>query len=238
MGHTRQQYEDRIRQRLGDFGIRQTVVEASIPLVLEDAFARLSSDRPRRSAQTFPGDGVAFEFDLTADALADSFVVAWSRVTSVEYPAGSRIPEYLDAFSQWTEADGTVRLLEATPSVGQTVVIRYVSPWPYPTDDPADDPLPDLWFQAVCSLAAGRAARAQAVEFARKQSNSIAGTTYQQDPSPLFEAARELEAVYSSTITGALPGDSDAGSVVAMAVQTMDVFGDTVLFHRSHRRSG
>lgn len=236
MGHTRQQYEDRIRQHLGDFGIRQTIADGTIPIVLEDALARLSSDKPRRAAQTFAGDAATFEFDLTVDGAAPAYVVSWSRVIDVEYPSGQRVPTYLGGLTEWVETDGVVRLLTSTPGATESVVIRYASPWPFPTDDPADDPLPDLWFQAVCSLAAARAARGKAVEFARKQSNTVAGTTYQNDPSPLFEAARELEAVYRDTISGSLPGDEGGTGSLAMAVQTMDVFGDTVLFHRSHRR--
>lgn len=230
MGHTVQQYEDRIRSRLGDFGILQLLDGAQIPLALELALATFSKDNPRIAAQTFTGDGATYTFDLTADAAAPTFDPDWSRIISVEYPTGNRDRSYLDPHD-WTvdQILGEVTLLEATPAAGETVEIRYTATWPYPTDTAGDDPIGDIWFNAVCSLAAAEVARGKGAEFARRQSNSVAGDLIQQDPTPLFEAARLLEKAYTDQILGRA-SSGDGPPQIGFAVTEIDHLPDA-LFH-------
>ena len=52
MGHTRQQYEDHIRARLGDLGVVQHISETSIPSALEAALDDILA-RAQKSVRIF-----------------------------------------------------------------------------------------------------------------------------------------------------------------------------------------
>lgn len=233
MGHTRQDWEDRIRARLGDHGVLQTIDTSRIALGLEEGLAILASDRPREITQTFNGDGDTYDFNLTGTG-DDAFIDRWSQIVYVEYPAGQRIPVYLEARRYMVlPASDTVRLLVDTPTTGTgNVKITYTARYPYPTDTATDDDVPGAWFEAVAALCASRAARDQAVAFARKQSAHVAGQQYERDPAPLFTAAKALKATYDQLVLGV--GDGTGGgtsSEIGYAVSDVDVFPNA-LFHR------
>lgn len=230
MGHTRTQYLDRIRNRLGDLNIIQHLAAAPFDLALEEALATYTKDQARYASFTATGDGSAYTYDLTADA-DQPWVPGFSRVVDVEHPTGNRRRTMVDSRG-YAERDGTVTLLDVTPASGAGLLIRYTTTWPHPDDDAATDLIPDVHFPAVTALAAAQLARGKAVEFARRQSNSVAGTAVTLDPQPLFDAARHLEKVYTDTVLGR--SDTAGGgtsSGVAMAVSDMDIFEHT-LFHR------
>lgn len=103
---------------------------------VNDAFAFYQQHRTNEIIEDIAGSGV---FDLTLPATYDQ---EKSRVTRVEYPAGQRVPCYLNA-DQWLEYDdggGTkvLRLLDETPATGETVRITFTAPYTLATV-PSDD---------------------------------------------------------------------------------------------------
>ena len=237
MGLSAEQYEDRIRAKLGDLGVLQLIGAEPLPIHLESALRQFSIDRPRVSEQTFDGDGAAYDFDLTADADADAWVPGWSRVIEVEYPAGEREQAaYILDEADWdlvragTTGDGVVRLESITPDTGtDNVAIRYTTMWPHPTADAATDEIPDAYGDAVAALAASKAIRAKAIEAARKQSATVRGERFDLDPEALFKAAAEAAKEYSDIVLGRPDGPS-APPQIAYATTELDVFPDAI-FH-------
>lgn len=238
MGASRQQYEDRIRSRLGDFGVLQLISEEQLPLALEEAIMTFSNDRPRRAAQTFAGNGAAFAFNLAADVAAPPFVGSWSRIVELEYPAGGRQRSTLSLADARLEDNGTtLTLVAVTPATGQNLVVRYTTMWPYPTDTPADDAIPTPYFNAVASLAGSKLARWKGVEHARQASVKVATQIVQRDPAQLFSAADGLAKSYTDIVLGRADGaGGDAGvpNAPALAVTTINHSPDT-LFHDQNR---
>ena len=228
MTWSRSQYEDRIRDRLGDLGILQHIGEERIPLALERALSTLTKDRPAERTDTASGDGTAQTFDLAA---LDGWVAGWSRLISVEHPTGSIPREYVDsqAYAVW---DDTLELEEAPAAGTDNIRLRFTGAWAFPDDDPADDTaaIPEPYAQAVADLAAANVAKGKAVEFARQQSTSVAGDLFQRDAAPLFEAARTWEKAYEDTVLGRAE-TPDSATPVAMATTDVDVFPAS-LFHR------
>ena len=229
MGQTRNAWETRIRARMGDLGVLQRVPAERIPLALETALATLSADRPKETTVSLVGDGSAYSLTLTG------WIDRWSRVLRVEYPTGERIPSYLEEGRDFTVLPGTstFRLYNLTPASGETCAVTFATRWPTPTDSAAVDLVPSAWFEAVCSLAAAEAVKAQAVEYARKQSVGVAGDLFNLDPGPLFTAAASLRRLYDEIVLG-LPPEGRAGetrSELAMGVVDQETF-PRALFHR------
>ncbi len=232
MTWSRQQYEDRIRDRLGDLDILQHIAETRIPLALESALSTFTKDRPRQASQLFSGTGTDQTFDLTTSA---DWVDGWSRVISVEHPTGNIPRTQIDSHDYFTEAEGaTADLIFHTPPAGGTdnIKVTFRAAWDYPDDTPSDDtnPIPEIYSQAVANLASAYVARGKANEFARQQSTSVAGDLFQRDATPLYEAAAGLETAYKDTVLGR-PESEDTASQLAMAVSDVDVFPASV-FHR------
>ena len=238
MGFTRQQYEDRIRQRLGDFGVLQLISEEQIPLALEDAFTVVSKDEPREAFIDIAGDGATYSFDLTVGGSSE-WEPRFSRIIELESPLGQRPRELLDVREADVIDGTTLQLDETTPAAGDTLRVRFTTSWPFPDDTAATDELTASWGQAVASLAAANVARAKAIEYARRQSNTVLGDTIQQDPDPLFEAARQLEKLYRDTVLGRRDSaGAGSSSTIALAVSDIDILQENSLFHRREQLSG
>lgn len=231
MTWSRQQYEDRIRSRAGDLGIEQHLLDETMPAALEAALATFSKDRPRIATDTFSGDNTTRTFDLTAAA---DWTAGWSTVRSVEHPTGEIPKQYVDSH-KWTHDEETDELLiHDAPAAGtDNIKIRYTALWAYPDDDPSDDPnpIPEIYAQAVASLAASKVIHGEAVKYARQHSQSVAGDLYVRDPAPLFQAASELKNAYEETVLGRPTGGTTA-SPIAMTTIDVDVFPDALLHTR------
>ncbi len=229
MGHTRSQYEDRIRARLGDLGLLQHIEETQIPLGLEDAILVFQKDRPRKATDsTFDGDGTIQTFDLT---LVADWVPGWSRITTVEHPTGVIPRTVVDSHDYEVDEEEDDLIFHVAPVAGtNNIKITFTAAWPFPDDTAATDLIPDVYFQAVTAKAAGTILRAKAHEFARQESTSVAGDLFRRDAGPLYQGANELDKVYTDTVLGR-PAGEDTKSQVAIAVSDVDVFPAS-LFHR------
>ncbi len=233
MGHTKGQWDDRMRGWLGDLGVYELIDGTAMPGHLEAAIAEYSNDFPRRISELFTGDGVAFDFDLTGTA-KDAFVDRWSSVIEVEYPVGDRNRTLLELRDiEVLEGTDTVRLIRTTPAAAtDNLKITYTVVWGHPTDTPGDDLISDLHFPAVAALAASHTARGKASEMARRSSSSVAGELFTHDPTPLFTAAKELRDYYRAVVLGQEPDENGGGgSEPALLVERIDVFPGA-LFHR------
>lgn len=227
MAWNRTQYEDRIRERLGDLGLLQHIGEETLPFALERALATFTKDRPAEQSTELAGDGTARAFDLTAGGTS-TWEPGWSRVLSVEHPTGNIPRTYIDSH-HYNVVDDTI---ETDTALNGTIRVRHTALWAFPDDDATDDDpaIPEVYAQAIADLAAAHVAKGKAVEFARQQSTSVAGDLFQRDAAPLFDAARTWEKAYTDTVIGR-PTDEDTASQVAGATIDVDVFPASI-FHR------
>lgn len=228
MGHTRTQYENAIRGRLGDLGLLQHIDETQIPIALEDALLTFSKDRPRRVSGTFSGDGTTQTFDLST---LTGWATGWSRVASVEYPAGEIPPRILDSHRYTVDEESDDLVIYFAPDAGaDNIKIRFFATYPFPNDTADTDLVADVYYPAITAKAGANTLRAKANEFARQQSTSVAGDLFRRDAEPLFRGASLLEKVYTDTVLGRPTGEGDSKQV-ALAVGDVDTFPDS-LFHR------
>lgn len=242
MGRTLAQYDDRIRNRLGDLGVAQHFRGEATTLALEAALGTFSNDHPREITQTIAGDSATYNLDLDDGAAAgQEFISGWSRITAVEYPAGERQPEYLEETYDWLEVHdaGTnyLRLINTTPATGENVKVTYTAPWPYPTDTATDDPLPTVYADAVAALAASQMAYAKGTKLAAQQSTSVVGQINANNPEALFTAAAGLRKAYETTVLGR-PASAGAAPQIGYAVTEVDVFPDAIFHGRSRSHNG
>lgn len=232
---SRQQYEDRMRDHLGDLGIIQHIPETSIPLALERALATFTKDRPRTAAHLLSGDGSTQSFNLlTGPTAAPDWQDGWSRIQTIEHPTGDIPKTYLDRGHDWNLEDGVLEFTDAPATGTNNIKIRHTALWDFPDDDPSDDvnPIPEIYAHAIAALAASNLIRGKAVEFARQASTSVAGDLFQRDPEPLFTAAKELKSEYEDTVLGR-SGDETTPSQLGYAVADVDVFPAALLHTRA-----
>jgi len=228
MGHSRQQYEDRIRARIGDLGLIQHIEETQIPLGLEDALLRFSKDKPRVTSQKLSGDGTTQLFDLTVDA---DWALSWSRVLEIEHPTGDVPRTIVDSHGYEVDDETDLLTLTLAPVTGvDNIRVKFTATYPFPDDTTTTDLIADVYFNAIAAKAASTILRAKAAEYARRQSTSVAGDLFRFDPADLFEGANALSKVYTDTVLGRPEGEG-VKAQVAMAVSDVDVFPAS-LFHR------
>ena len=118
---------------------------ADYTAALDAALEDLNSNHPKVTSASEAGDGSTYEWTLA------SWVEEQSVVRSVEYPAGERNPEYLDADEYAMVIPGDLRLLNYTPGAAESIKISYTIPWTLTAE--AND-IPDRHFEAICSRAA------------------------------------------------------------------------------------
>lgn len=116
---------------------------------LQDAVARYSVLRSQLAAYDFTGDGSTYDFALPA-----GWITGFSKVISIEYPAGDQIPAYLDSNFYGFYLDptqGLVLRFYVTPSAGGTARVLFTKPQ---VVKGTVDTIPAEDFEAVCFLAA------------------------------------------------------------------------------------
>ncbi|MFQ5646259.1 MAG: hypothetical protein ACE5GM_04960 [bacterium] len=121
--------------------------EADIDNFILEALSYYSKDRPRVKVTDISGDG-GYEYDLPS-----GWDQGFSTVKRIEYPAGERIPVYLES-TDWmiyTDTGGKkLRLLHHTPSGTEVIRVTYTCLY----DDTEIDLIPAGDQDAFCSLAA------------------------------------------------------------------------------------
>lgn len=157
MGRTLTDWDERVALWLHDATQQDvTNVGAIEQLGLPSALAQYAQDRA----------GTVIAVDATGNGTnyvtIPGYNAATDAVQAVEYPLGQQPPNYLDG-SGWgvrpSLADPAIVLLElygTRPPVGARVRVSYTSsaPLPFPTDDVADDLVPESAFVFVAALAA------------------------------------------------------------------------------------
>jgi hypothetical protein len=138
---------------------------------IQNAVSAHSKYKPRSRIHDFNGDGAAFDFLLSGAA---GFEVGFSKVLSVEFPAGERVPVYLED-EDWTIYEAAtetpkLRLLAATPGATEKVRVRYTVRH---SVDAAAGTIPDGDFEAVGHYAAHFALDALANRYTQTQDSTI-----------------------------------------------------------------
>lgn len=233
MGHTWSQWSDELRARTGDLGVLQAVEDSLIPAAIGAALAKLGRDVPLWHSQTLTGTGLVYDFDLAA--APGVFVVGWSQLELVEYPAGEKLRRIVDTFGyEVLPGTGTLRLLDAVPAATETVKVAYTRLYPTPTDTASADLVPDGLFEPVVALAASKLLRAEGSKMGRRQSVSVLSNLSQLDPSQLFAAADLLAAEYRDTVMPGSAGVGGGGGSVGYAISDMDP-SEGYLWHGGRR---
>src|SRR5581483_11746486 len=121
---------------------------------IQNALKEHSKNKPLVKVFDIAGNGVAFDF---ATSTLTSWEDDFSKILTVEFPAGEREPVYLDddAWTLYKKPTGLVlRLFNDTPSSAQSVRVSYTIR--HSVDDSAGT-VPDADFEALCHLAANYA---------------------------------------------------------------------------------
>jgi hypothetical protein len=122
----------------------------SLESALRDAVFFYSRLKPRTLLELYNGDGETYDFRLPKE-WANSF----SKVLSVEYPAGNRTPSYIDheEFIVYykTNDNPYLRLLSSTPKMGEQVLVELTGLHSLNKDDST---IPEAHIDPVISLAA------------------------------------------------------------------------------------
>ena len=121
-----------VRRRAGDVNATQRLTDDQVDLAIVSAVERYSKDRPREAVVDLTGNGTSF-YSL---ALLTGFVLDWSIVRRIEYPAGPvatvGTPTFLSPGKDWsihrTASVDYLRLTFATPSTAETVRVWYTVP--------------------------------------------------------------------------------------------------------------
>ncbi len=91
---------------------------------IAEALKRYSKSKPRKPVADIAGDG-SYDYDMPSP-----FDPEFSRVTEVEWPAGRRVKETVDALD-WTlyeSPTGTkLRFLSSTPGAGTTIRVTFTA---------------------------------------------------------------------------------------------------------------
>ena len=118
-----------VRRRAGDVNATQRLSDEQVDLAIVSAVERYSKDRPKEAVVDLTGNGTAFYWL----ALLTGFVLDWSIVRRIEYPAGPvatvGTPTFLSPGKDWsihrTASVDYLRLNFATPSAAETVRVWY-----------------------------------------------------------------------------------------------------------------
>jgi hypothetical protein len=152
-----------------------------------EAVKEYSKHRPRVRVHELSGDGQVYQWALPAD-----WEEGFSGINGeVEYPAGRRVPEYIDAERWMLYREPALglrfRLLDVTPGATEKVRVPYTVRH---TVDAATDTVPVADREAVAKLAASYAARSLAAYYSQTQdptmgADSVSYRTKAQDYSML-----------------------------------------------------
>jgi len=151
-------YIDRVKKLIpqAEAELPPTALDSSMESAVEE-YSRL---RPRILVQEYTGDGTTYDFSLPTD-----FTLGFSRIISIEYPAGERSPVYLKPqyYFIYRKPTATVLRLLITPQSTKKFNVAYTA---LHKVDATTDTIPSSDFEAVCFLAAHYIAQALAAKYA------------------------------------------------------------------------
>lgn len=183
------------------------------------ALAQYSIDRPRSVAV----DLTQSAYYLPLPAASDGWVDGWSRIESIESPAGLTPPVRL-ADGAWilTRDPATpathVVLMPFTLTATQKARVYFTTTWPAPTTLATDDLVPSVAFMPVCSLAAAMCCWALATQASRSRQGAI--PTDFVDGSErarnLLDVAAGLRVIYNTFIGLGVAGETSSVSSKAL----------------------
>lgn len=229
MGQSIDTWRDRVLLMIRDAAAVDAPGNTAVELGVRPAIAQFSIDRPRVTAV----DVLAVDRILPLPSQADGWQEGWSVVHQIEAPAGQTPPSVLldtDWSSVRDPSTPTVqRILLPADVAGETCRIVFTAAWPMPTSTPADDLIPDIGFDAVCSLAAAMVCTGLASEAARDRqgampSDFIDGADRARD---LLDAATAFRTIYHTFIGLGSAGTGGAPSSTARVLRSTPTRGAT-----------
>lgn len=140
--------------------------------VIRESLETLSHDLPREIVADIAGDGTTYDLTLPA-----TYVDGFSRIVSVEYPAGERPAVYLDPneYRIYRTASSTkLRLDETTPASGESARVTLTGLHTLDDLDSATaTTVPTYHTQAFVTLCAATALYRLAAKFLHEQESSF-----------------------------------------------------------------
>ncbi|SRR5581483_2479962 len=183
--------------------------EADKEAAIQNALKEHSKYKPLALVYDIAGDGVAFDF-------ATSTITSWekdfSKILSIEFPAGDREPVYLndDDWTLYEKPSGQVlRLLFDTPAAGQSARVNYTAR--HSVDDAAGT-VPDADVEALCHLAAAYALMSLANRYIQAIESTVGADVVDQrtkEQAAAAAAARERKEYFNHL--GIKEGEQTAG---------------------------
>jgi len=148
-------FQQGVAQRIQDSAGKITI-SAIVGCIQKAVKGPYAQARPLVKVKDFAGDSLVYEYEVNATNFP-GWVDEASHFRALEYPAGEKVPVYLDG-GEWVypiRISSTVkmlRLLSTVPQTGKTLRIHYSAPH-------AEDgsTVPDVDFEAVCDRAAAYA---------------------------------------------------------------------------------
>ncbi|MCS6290354.1 MAG: hypothetical protein H8K10_15470 [Nitrospira sp.] len=160
---------------------------------IQQALKEYSQVRPVMAAQDYPGDSSTFDF-----ALPTGWQEGISSIAQVEYPAGERLPAFLEseAWQFYVAPSGKkIRLILLTPETGKSLRIVFTK---LHTIDATQSTVSALDEEAVADLAASIGLTDLAAVYANTQSATITADSvnYGDKSRTYLEIADKLKARY------------------------------------------
>lgn len=240
MGHTIEQWTQRVSAILRDETGKDATPTQVETTGIRPAFTQYSIDRPRVLVEEVAGAGSPYL------ALPTGYLSGVTTLDRIEYPARLNPPSFLDG-QAWqitrdpADVDVEKLLINQSPTALEHVRFWMSTSWPYPTSTATDDLVTDGAFEPVCHLAAHHVCVALAGNAARSRGGNLPtdfvnGTDRAR---LLLEAAKGYRQVYEDFIgfgsSSSGSGDDGGGSgAPAFGSFDLDPAGGS-LFHGGRR---
>lgn len=198
---------------------------------IQEAVTAYSQDRPLVKVADLAGDG-GYDYDLPSD-----FLIGFSVIRSVEYPAGQRVPVIIERGSYrlyHTASATTLRFLENTPQSGETARVTYTA---LHVVDATSSTIPGADEDAVVSLAASFYCRALAAYYAQTGDPTLGAdvVNYRTKAQEYTALADRLERLYRTHV-GRREGETTSAMSRTVDWDTEMSTGLDYLFHRRKQR--
>jgi hypothetical protein len=165
MAKTYSNYTDRVKALVRDDAVKLTD-PGDFQEALTAALTDLNQNHPKLDIVEESGDAATYEWALA------NWVDGQSVIRAIEYPAGERIPVYLEDDEYAMVIPGSLRLLNLTPGATETLKVSYTIPWALST---AEITVPERHFEAMCSRAAAVCCRQLAALHGQDTDSSFNG---------------------------------------------------------------